>query len=44
MKILKMMKKMSDSEQEISDSMPVFSINSYLKSIYPFEEVKDEID
>ena len=36
--------KMSDSEQEISDSMPVFSINSYLKSIYPFEEVKDEID
>ena len=34
--------KMTESEQDIS--MPIFSIKSFVKSIYPFEEVTDEVD
>ena len=34
--------KMTESEQDIS--MPIFSIKSFVKSIYPFEEVIDEVD
>ena len=33
--------KMTESEQDIS--MPIFSIKSFVKSIYPFEEVTDEV-
>ena len=32
--------KMIDLDQDISDTMPIFSVKSYLKSIYPFEEVQ----
>ena len=34
--------KMTESEQDIS--MPIFSIKSFVNSIYPFEEVTDEVD
>ena len=36
--------KMIDLDQDISNTMPIFSVKSYLKSIYPFEEVTDQID
>ena len=38
---------MSETEQEqpeTSETMPVFNIRNYVKSIYPFEEITDEFN
>ena len=34
----------TDKVQDGSETMPVFSIKTNLNSIYPFEEVNDEVE